>query len=133
MKFSYSHARQYLNLVLGILWTFIGTSYFFDEANMRWNHYLSIVIGLLYLVMFTYEYFNKYFEINNGKIKLFSIPSEEILVSEIYDVKYYAGDYIFKTADKTIKIVKSQINKKQLSEFEDFYNNISKELEKNVV
>ena len=85
---------------------------------MRWNHYLSIVIGLLYLVMFTYEYFNKYFEINNGKIKLFSIPAEEILVSEIYDVKYYAGDYIFKTADKTIKIVKSQINKKQLSEFE---------------
>jgi len=133
MKFSYSNSRLFLNLVMGILWTFIGTSYFFDEANMRWNHYLFIIIGLLYLAMFTYEYSSKYFEINDRKIKLFSFPTEEIMVSEINEVKYYAGDYTFKTADKTIKIVKSQINKKQLFEFEDFYNNLSKELKKNVV
>lgn len=133
MKFSYSRTRLYLNLILGILWTFIGSTYFFDEEKMRWNHYMFIALGLLYLSIFTYEYFNRYFEINNGKIKLFSIPSEEILVSEINEVKYYAGDYTFKTPFKTIKIVKSQIDKNQLSQFEDFFNNISNELTKNSV
>ena len=64
---------------------------------------------------------------------MFSIPSEEILVSEIHEAKYYAGEYIFKTADKTIKIMKTQINKKQLSEFEEYYNNISNELKKDFV
>ena len=83
MKFSYSNKRLYINLVLGILWTIIGTSYFFDKENMRWNHYLFIVLGMLYLTMFGYEYSKKYFEISNDKIKLFTIPNKEINLSEI--------------------------------------------------
>ena len=133
MKFSYSNKRLYINLVLGILWTIIGTSYFFDKENMRWNHYLFIVLGMLYLTMFGYEYSKKYFEISNDKIKLFTIPNKEINLSEIKEVKYYADDYTFKTPKKSLKIVKSQINKKQLPEFENFFNNLQNNLKKNVV
>ncbi|WP_313032262.1 hypothetical protein [Soonwooa sp.] len=133
MKFSYSNKRLYINLVLGILWTIIGTSYFFDKENMRWNHYLFIVLGMLYLTMFGYEYSKKYFEISNDKIKLFTIPNKEINLSEIKEVKYYADDYTFKTPKKSLKIVKSQINKKQLPEFENFFNDLQNKLKKNVV
>ena len=133
MKFSYSNKRLYINLVLGILWTIIGTSYFFDKENIRWNHYLFIVLGMLYLTMFGYEYSKKYFEISNDKIKLFTIPNKEINLSEIKEVKYYADDYTFKTPKKSLKIVKSQINKKQLPEFENFFNNLKNNLKKNVV
>ena len=133
MKFSYSNKRLYINLVLGILWTIIGTSYFFDKENMRWNHYLFIVLGMLYLTMFGYEYSKKYFEISNDKIKLFTIPNKEINLSEIKEVKYYADNYTFKTPKKSLKIVKSQINKKQLPEFENFFNDLQNKLKKNVV
>ena len=133
MKFSYSNKRLYINLVLGILWTIIGTSYFFDKENMRWNHYLFIVLGMLYLTMFGYEYSKKYLEISNDKIKLFTIPNKEINLSEIKEVKYYADDYTFKTPKKSLKIVKSQINKKQLPEFENFFNDLQNKLKKNVV
>ena len=133
MKFSYSNKRLYINLVLGILWTIIGTSYFFDKENIRWNHYLFIVLGMLYLTMFGYEYSKKYFEISNDKIKLFTIPNKEINLSEIKEVKYYADDYTFKTPKKSLKIVKSQINKKQLPEFENFFNDLQNKLKKNVV
>lgn len=133
MKFSYSDKRLYINLVLGILWTIIGASYLFDEENLRWNHYLFIVLGMLYLTMFGYEYSKKYFEISNEKIKLFTIPNKEINLSEIKEVKYYADDYTFKTPKKSLKIVKSQINKKQLPEFENFFNKLQNELKKNVV
>ena len=130
---SVSSERLYINLVLGILWTIIGTSYFFDKENMRWNHYLFIVLGMLYLTMFGYEYSKKYFEISNDKIKLFTIPNKEINLSEIKEVKYYADDYTFKTPKKSLKIVKSQINKKQLPEFENFFNDLQNKLKKNVV
>lgn len=133
MKYSYTNKRLYLNFILGLLWTIIGTSYFFDKENMKWNHYLFIVFGVLYLVMFAYEYSNKYFEIQNGKIRLFSIPKKEITINEIKEVKYYADDYTFKTENKKLKIVKSQINKKQLPEFENFFKNLQTEIKKNVV
>lgn len=133
MKFSYANKRLYLNLVLGILWTIIGSSYFFEKENMKWNHYLFIVLGLLYLMMFAYEYLNKYFEITNEKIKLFSIPQKEIKISDIEEAKYYADEYTFKTKNKSLKIVKSQINKTQLSELESFFTNLQTELKKNVV
>ena len=133
MKYSYTNKRRYVNLVLGILWTFIGSSYFFDTEKMRWNHYLFIVLGILYLTMFTYEYSNKYFEIQNGKIKLYSIPKIEIKINEIKEAKYYADDYTFITENKKLKIVKSQINKEQLPEFENFFKNLQIEINKNVV
>ncbi|MBU8882694.1 hypothetical protein KSK37_06325 [Kaistella sp. DKR-2] len=133
MKFSYANKRLYLNLVLGILWTIIGSSYFFEKENMKWNHYLFIVLGLLYLMMFAYEYLNKYFEITNEKIKLFSIPQKEIKISDIEEVKYYADEYTFKTENKSLKIVKSQVNKTQLSELENFFTNLQTELKKNAV
>lgn len=133
MKFSYANKRLYLNLVLGILWTIIGSSYFFEKENMKWNHYLFIAIGLLYLTIFGYEYLHKYFEINNEKIRLFSVPQEEIKISDIEEVKYYADEYTFKTKNKSLKIVKSQINKTQRSEFENFFTHLQTDLKKNVV
>jgi len=99
---------------------------------MKWNHYLFIAIGLFYLATFGYEHLNKYFEINKEKIRLFSIPQVEIKISDIKEVKYYADAYTFKTNNKNLRILKSQINKTQLSEFENFFSNLQSELKKNV-
>ena len=133
MQFSYSNKRLYINLILGILWIGIGLSYFFENEKIRWNAYATLILGIVYITMFLYEYTQKYFEITKEKIIIKSIPNKEISLNEITEVKYYADDFTFRSPKKTLKIVKSQINKKQLTEFENFFNNLNTELKKNVV
>ena len=133
MKISYSKKRLYINLILGILWTGIGLSYFFENDKIKWNVYATLILGIIYIAMFIYEYTQKYVEITKDKITINSIPKKEIEINEIKEVKYYADDYTFKTTDKTLKIIRSQINKTELPEFENFFNNLNKELKKNVV
>ena len=133
MKFSYSKKRLYFNLILGILWTGIGTSYFFENEKIRWNVNLTLIRGIVYIAKFLYEYTQKYVEITKDKIRINSIPSKEISLNDVKEVNYYANDYTIKTTNKTFKIVKSQINKAQLPEFENFLNNINIELKKNII
>ncbi|ROI10334.1 hypothetical protein EGI11_00015 [Chryseobacterium sp. H3056] len=133
MQFSYSNKRLYINLILGILWIGIGLSYFFENEKIRWNAYATLILGIVYITMFLYEYTQKYFEITKEKIIIKSIPNKEISLNQITEVKYYADDFTFRSPKKTLKIVKSQINKKQLTAFENFFNNLNTELKKNVV
>ncbi|WHF52123.1 hypothetical protein QGN23_02330 [Chryseobacterium gotjawalense] len=133
-EFAFSNKRLFTNLVLGILWLGIGISYFFEQDDkLRYKPYVVSVLGILYISLFLFEFKQKYFEITKDKIKIKSIPSKEINLNEVTEVKYYADDYTFKTPIKSLKIVKSQINKKQLPEFENFFNNLNSELKKNAV
>lgn len=123
-----------MNLILGILWLGIGISYFYEQNDqLKYKPYFVLTLGILYILLFVYDFKQKYFEIMKDKIKIKTIPSKEINLKELTEVKYYADDYIFKTPNKTLKIVKSQINKKQLPEFENFFANLQNELKKNVV
>jgi len=104
MKFSYSKKRLYVNLILGILWTVIALSYFFTNEEIKWNVYATLILAILYITMFLYENIQKYIEVTEDKIKVNSIPSKEINLNELTDLKYYADDYTFKTPSKSIKI-----------------------------
>ena len=134
LEFAFTNKRLYMNLVLVILWLGIGISYFFeDDTKLKYKPYIVTILGITYLLLFLYEFKQKYFEITKDKIKIKSIPSKEINLNEVTEVKYYADDYTFKTPSKSLKILKSQINKKQLPEFENFFNDLQNNLKKNVV
>ena len=62
MTVNYSKKRLFFNLFLGILWFFIGASYLVGEEKLMWHHYGFVVIGLLYLSTFLFEFFKKYFK-----------------------------------------------------------------------
>lgn len=81
--------------------------------------------------MFIYEYVQKYVEVTKDKIIVNSIPRKEIIISEINEVRYFADDYTFTTANKTLKITKLLINKKQITQFENFYNTLSLTIKEN--
>ena len=130
MKFAYSKKVLFFFFIMGVLWTGIGLNYFYIDKKLEWNVYATLILGTFYIVTFLYKYSQKYFEITEGKIKINSVPKNEIDINEINEVKYYANDYIFKTTDKTLKIAKSQINKTQLLEFEIFFKNIKVKLDK---
>jgi hypothetical protein len=134
LEFAFTNKRLYTNLILGILWLGVGISYFIEQdEKLKYKPYLVSILGIAYILLFAYEFKQKYFEITADKIKIKSIPSKEINLNELTELKYYADDYTFKTPNKSLKIVKSQINKKQLPEFENFFNNLKNNLKKNVV
>jgi len=133
MKFSYSKRRLYTNLIYGIIWIGIGTGNVFSDEKIAWKIYGFLLLGLVYLALFLFEYTQKYFVLTSDKIIINALPKKEINLSELAELKYYAGDYTFKSKDKSLKIVKSQIDKKQLSQFEIVFSNMQQELNKNLV
>lgn len=130
MKFSYSNKRLYLNLTLGIFWLATSLVYLLDE-KIKWYVYATLLLASVYIFMFIYEYVQKYVEITKDKIIVNSIPRKEIIISEINEVRYFADDYTFTTANKTLKITKLLINKKQIPQFENFYNTLSLTIKEN--
>ena len=124
MKIAYSNKRLFLNCLLGILWIYIGTTYLSNHSRDTKYSYFLYVVGTFYISLFLFEYFKKYVEITEDQIKVNSIPAKEIFIKDINGITFSGNDYIFKTADKMVKVKKSQINKDQLPEFEAFFNKL---------
>ena len=106
------------------MWIAIAISYFLENDKGKWRTYFLLSFGILYLMMFLFEYFRKYVEITEDQIKVNSIPAKKIFIKDINGITFSGNDYIFKTADKMVKVKKFQINKDQLPEFEAFFNKL---------
>jgi hypothetical protein len=102
------------------------------KDKIDWSFYGKIIIGLFYILITIYEYYYKYIEFSNDIIYRNSIPKLKIVVSDLIEVNYFAGDYIFKSKNKRIDIVKNQINTIQLKEFEDRFNLLKMKVEENL-
>lgn len=129
MTVNYSKKRLFFNLFLGILWFFIGASYLVGEEKQMWHHYGFVVIGLLYLSTFLFEFFKKYFKITSQEIVLFGLKNKKIAFKDLVEIKYFAGDYILKDKNQSITIVKTQIEKNQLEDFENMWNEVKSTFE----
>ncbi|GGP02544.1 hypothetical protein GCM10010992_07350 [Cloacibacterium rupense] len=129
MTVNYSKKRLFFNLFLGILWLFIGASYLLGEEKLLWHHYGFLIVGLLYLWIFLLEFFKKYFKITSQEIVLFGLKNRKIDFKDLLEIKYFAGDYVFKDKNKSITIVKSQIDKNQLEDFEKIWNEVKSTFE----
>lgn len=120
---------QFLNLFLGIVWIFIGSTNLVYE-NYKWD-YVQLFIGICYIFNFFYDFKYKNIEINENEIVNHSLPKVRILLSDLTEVKYFAGDYIFKSKNKRIEIVKKNINSKQLAAFELLFDSLKMKVEEN--
>lgn len=129
MTVNYSKKRLFFNLFLGILWFFIGASYLVGKEKPMWHHYGFVVVGLLYLSTFFFEFFKKYFKITSQEIVLFGLKNKKIAFKDLVEIKYFAGDYILKDKNQSITIVKSQIDKNQLEDFENMWNEVKSTFE----
>lgn len=127
MKIAYTHRRLFINLIPGIFWTCLATFYFF-EGDSKLSIYTTAAVGVLFISMSIYAYFNKYIELTNEKIKLNTIPAKVINIDQLIYVDCSDGEYIFRSPDKVLRIGRSQINKKDLPEFESFYNELHSKL-----
>ncbi|MFD0933544.1 hypothetical protein ACFQ0R_13140 [Psychroflexus salinarum] len=89
MKINLNKKRLYTNLFLGTLWIFLGASYFIFGETMSWIGYMYLILGILYLAHFLYDFKHQYLIIEKGRIQknvLYSFKNS-IELSEIEEIK----------------------------------------------
>jgi hypothetical protein len=116
MKIRYKKKHLNHSLIFGTLWLIISLLGIFIKENPYWTDYGFIIISFLYLGTYFYGKRNKYLTIENGQICVNKPFGKKIGLTEIKQIKKFAGDYILKT-DKTELTINTQIiDEKSLAE-----------------
>ena len=118
MKIKFKKKRLYSNLFLGIVWTILGIFKVIDNDSSGWLNYGFLVIGVLYIGHYLFDFSNQYLILENGTIrknKLYGF-GKKINLKEINLIKRFGGDYILKTPTKELTINTDLIEEKSLIE-----------------
>lgn len=123
MIFRQNSWRLYLGLGFGLVFIFIGINGLFTKLDIPVTMYG--IFGLGWTAYAIYSYKNGYFKIINNQLIIPSFPkSRKVNLGELSEIKYTAGDYVFKDSKNEIRIVKELINKKDLAKFEQIFNEL---------
>ncbi len=87
----------------------------FNHEEESWIKYGWLVLSLSYIGIYSYKYFNQYLTVKNGFILENSPFGTKIRLTEIKQIKKYAGEYILKTDDKELTINTQLIEPKSLT------------------
>ena len=74
----------------------------------EWTTYTWLGISVMYIAIYSFDYFNQYLTIQNNVIKENHLFGKKINLNEIKRIKKFAGDYILKT-EKTELTINTQI------------------------
>ncbi|PKH69024.1 hypothetical protein CXF59_01785 [Flavobacterium sp. ALD4] len=119
MKIGYKKRQMNINLILGLIWLvwfFIGI---LTKDKLNWTDYGWIVISVMYLSGYFYQRKNKYLTIENGFIKENSPFGKKINLTDIKQIKKFAGDYIIKTEKTELTINTQVIDSNSLAELKN--------------
>ena len=101
---------------MGIVWfIFALITFTFDKEN-KWLDYGYVVLALLYLGQYTYEYFQQYLTIENGTIKKNAFFGKQLQLDKIIWIKKFAGEYTLLTNTQKLTIETNWIEEKSLQE-----------------
>lgn len=95
MKIRLKKRRLYSNLILGVIWTALGIITLLEDESLRWLDYGYVVIGVLYIGHFLFDFMNQYMIIENGTIRkniLYGF-GKKISIDKINCIEKVAGDY----------------------------------------
>ena len=119
MKIGYKKRQMNINIILGLIWLvwfFIGI---LTKDKLNWTDYGWIVISVMYLSGYFYQRKNKYLTIENGFIKENSPFGKKINLTDIKQIKKFAGDYIIKTEKTELTINTQVIDSNSLAELKN--------------
>lgn len=133
MKFSYSNRQLFINLIMGIVWVGLGIRAIYlreGTEEMGYKPYVFIVVGILFLVYFYYQYTKKYFEVNDKWIKVSSPFDKKINLDDLTKVHFKSGIYVFVSKEKRFKILQPKIKRTQIPEFNEWFDKIKAKVDK---
>jgi hypothetical protein len=127
MKIHYQKKRLHTSLLLVVLWLTISTIGIFTKENRSWTDFGFFLISILYFGMYFYEKKNQYLTLDAHFLSLNQPFGKKIELSELIQIKKFAGDYILKTANTELRINTQIIDSKSLSELDAELNKLNVE------
>ncbi len=82
----------------------------------KWSTYINLGIAIMFITIYSFNYFNQYLTINDNVIKENHPFGKKINLNEIKNIKKFAGDYILKTEKNELTINTQIIDEKSLAE-----------------
>ena len=88
--------------------------------------YLSgfIGIGIIFIVKYFYNKNRPYVILTENSIMSNGIFKKEIEIKNVKSIKYFAGDYIIKSAEKEIVIDTNLVDKESQSNLKNYFENL---------
>lgn len=115
MKIPYKNTHLNINLIFGILWLVYFLLQLIFDDEMKALDYGWLIIALVYLGAYFYHKHYKYLTLKNGVISINGPLGKKVKLSEIKQIKTFAGDYILKTDKKQLTINSQLIDPKSLT------------------
>lgn len=114
MKIKYKNRRLYGNLFIGLVWIALGIYNILEIKNPLLLDYHYLFFGIVFSLIFMFEYTNQYLSIENNTIKKNYPFGKSIELRRIIEIKKYGGVYTLKTINKQFKINTTYINEDSL-------------------
>ncbi len=114
---NYKPKSTYLMLALGVLFVIVG--FFGSKENSVLSSFFGF--GIFYIGMALYNFKYQFARITETYIKRSGIFYKKLEIENIKCAKKFAGDYIFKTADRELNIDTRHIAPNSICELEKFY------------
>lgn len=119
MRFGYKKKHMNINLTFGLIWFvwfFVGI---LSKDKLNWIDYGWIVLSALYLTLYFRQRQKKYITIADGVIKDNAWFGKKLSLSQIVEIKEFAGNYIVKTPDSELVVNTDLIDPESLPDLVD--------------
>lgn len=115
MEIKYNSKSIQLGFIIGIAFLVIGiTSVIYSENPSIF----FLVLGITYISIGIYRWKGNYIIVKDGYLK--KNFGGKIFLNDVTEIKKFAGDYIFKTAQTQVTIDTNLVDKKSLPQLEEF-------------
>ncbi len=121
MKFFLSKKQSYLFLFLGILWIVLGVLSIYIENKSRWFWGAFILFGVFYSGMGMIGIRKSFIDVTDDVLTIWVYRPKKINLKNLTELKYFAGNYIFKSGADKVTVPKNFLTKQSLPKFDEFF------------
>ncbi len=115
MIIRYKKKRLRFLLIMIVLWlVLLIANLLFNEFN-TWSQSIGIILPILFISTFTYQYLNQYLTVENELIYLNSPFSKKIEFKKVNKIRKFGGEYILESDNKELRIDITLINPESLT------------------
>jgi hypothetical protein len=118
MKIFYKKKRLKHSIVFGIIWLILGTLAIINDSKSVFS-YGYLFVGILYFGTYLFENKKQYLTIENGTISKNGLITKKINLTDIINIKKFAGDYVLKTDNTEFRINTQIIQKESLVDLDN--------------
>ena len=131
MTFKRKKSTLYLFPLLAVAFTSIYLVFQFEKESFKLFQGISyLIISIWYTVYSIYLFRTPQVDITDEAIHHYAMPKKSILIQDIKEMTYTAGDFIIKSnTGKKIRIIKSELRAEEITTFEETFENLKESVE----